>query len=273
MAGVPRTGRRERTRAATVEEIKATARRLLVEQGPRNVTLRAIAREMGMTAPGLYRYFPSYEDLWWQLCSDTYAVVADVIEAAYNRFPVGNAKIRLLSASRAFRDWAVDHPREFELVFGAPLPGVKELLAIDPAGTAGPVAPESPVIRGGFVTPGNIKDPAGLRFTVVFAVVFAELWAEQPFPVPDEDDLPAGLAPQLRAYRDTLVPVLPACAEWPLGAVQVFLQAWVQLYGIVTMEVFGHLQFCLSDTSPFFESQLRALADQLGVTFDGPLPA
>ena len=55
--------RRERVRAATVDEIKAVALRLLVEEGPEAMTLRAIAREMGMTAPGLYRYFPSHEDL------------------------------------------------------------------------------------------------------------------------------------------------------------------------------------------------------------------
>jgi len=53
--------RRDRLRAATVQEIKQTARRLLVSQGPDAVTLRAIAREMGMTAPGLYRYFSSHE--------------------------------------------------------------------------------------------------------------------------------------------------------------------------------------------------------------------
>lgn len=50
--------RRERARAATAEELVSTARRLLVAHGPAAVILRAIAREMGMTAPGLYRYAP-----------------------------------------------------------------------------------------------------------------------------------------------------------------------------------------------------------------------
>src|SRR5215469_15576470 len=61
MDGVPT--RRERARATTMEEITATARRLLVEQGPEAASLRAIAREMGMTAPGLYRYYSSREEL------------------------------------------------------------------------------------------------------------------------------------------------------------------------------------------------------------------
>ena len=59
----PAPSRRDRLRAATIEEIIATARRLLVTNGPDAVSLRAIAREMGMTAPGLYRYFGSHEEL------------------------------------------------------------------------------------------------------------------------------------------------------------------------------------------------------------------
>ena len=246
MSGVAGVGRRKRVRAATVEEIKTTARRLLIEQGPQNVTLRAIAREMGMTAPGLYRYFPSHEDLWTQLCHDTYEALADAVEAGRDRVPVGDAPTRLLAATWAFRDWAVGHPREFGLVFGAPLPGVQELLA-----------------AGG---------PAEMRFSLVFTETFVELWEQQPFDVPAEENLPPGLAPQLRTYWDALVPAFPAAAGLPLGAVYVFLVAWVQLYGVVAMEVFGHLRFCLEDSAPFFESQLLHLADLLGIEHEGLLP-
>ena len=62
-ASAPPPPRRDRMRAATMEEITATARRLLVEQGPEAASLRAIAREMGMTAPGLYRYYSSRDVL------------------------------------------------------------------------------------------------------------------------------------------------------------------------------------------------------------------
>lgn len=246
MSGVAGAGRRERVRAATVEEIKTIARRLLIEQGPQNVTLRAIAREMGMTAPGLYRYFPSHEDLWTQLCYDTYEALADAVEAGRDRAPVGDVPARLLAATWAFRDWAVGHPREFGLVFGAPLPGVEELLAVG--------------------------DPAETRFALVFTEIFVELWEQQPFDVPVEEDLPPGLVPQLRAHRDVVAPVLPAATGLPLGAVHVFLVAWVQLYGVVAMEVFGHLRFCLEDSAPFFESQLLHLADMLGIEHKGLLP-
>src|SRR3974390_1590856 len=64
--------RRDRMRAATVDEIIQTARRLLVESGPEAMSLRAIAREMGMTAPGLYRYFASHEELLRHVCASIF---------------------------------------------------------------------------------------------------------------------------------------------------------------------------------------------------------
>ena len=65
---VQAVSRRDRVRAATTGEIKETARRILVAEGPEAVSLRAIAREMGMTAPALYRYFSSREDLIRHVC-------------------------------------------------------------------------------------------------------------------------------------------------------------------------------------------------------------
>ncbi len=74
--------RRDRVRAETTVEIKQTARKILIEQGHEAVTLRAIARDMGMTAPALYRYFGSHEDLLQNVCGDIFGELADEIEAA-----------------------------------------------------------------------------------------------------------------------------------------------------------------------------------------------
>ena len=88
--------RRDRLRAATIDEIIQTARQLLVKDGPEAVSLRAIAREMGMTAPGLYRYFGSHEELVRHLCADIFTELgADIhraIEAATP--PAGGPTIR-----------------------------------------------------------------------------------------------------------------------------------------------------------------------------------
>lgn len=246
--------RRERVRAATVDEIKAVARRLLVEEGPEAMTLRAIAREMGMTAPGLYRYFPSHEDLHKAVVADTYDRLVVVLSEARDGAAAARAAdprlaakplvaVELVCAAKAFRQWAADHPREFALVFGTPMPplsGVDD----DPA------------------------HAAGWRFGAVWVEIFVRLWSEHPFPVPADDALPAGLRSQLAEYRASLSSVGgDAAAALPLGAIDVFLQAWVQLYGLVAMDVFNHLHFCLTDIGPFFETSLAAIGRTLGIEY------
>jgi AcrR family transcriptional regulator len=248
VSAVPSGGRRERVRAATVQEIKATARRLLIEEGPQGVTLRAIAREMGMTAPGLYRYYPSHEDLWKDLCRDTYGEIAVAIEQALESIPVEQAELRLVTAARRFRSWAVEHPRAFGLVFGMPLPGLEQAM--------------------------DLTDPAhasGMRFALVFTRAFVGVWLKRPFPVTDDAEIPAVLASQLAAYREAVARVAGLADDLPLGALLVFLQSWVQLYGIVTMEVFGHLRFCLDDVDQFFETELALVGRMLGIE-DVPPP-
>ncbi|MBI4940631.1 MAG: TetR/AcrR family transcriptional regulator [Actinobacteria bacterium] len=247
-------GRRERVRAATVDEIKAVALRLLVEEGQEAATLRAIAREMGMTAPGLYRYFPSHEDLHKALVADTYdritAVLAqarDGAEAAQATEPMLAAKplvvVQLVCVAKAFRDWAAAHPQEFRLVFGSPVPALAQ----------------------------DAEDPAlaaGNRFGALFTEIFLRLWAEYPFPVDPDDALPEALAVQLRDYRAVLVELFgEGAAALPLGAIDVYLRAWVQLYGLVAMDVFNHLHFCLSDAGPFFETSLAAIGRSLGIVY------
>ena len=79
---VQASSRRDRVRAATTQEIKQTARRILVSHGSEAVSLRAIAREMGMTAPALYRYFGSHEELIKHVIADIFTELTDDLRAA-----------------------------------------------------------------------------------------------------------------------------------------------------------------------------------------------
>src|SRR5690554_1483149 len=116
--------RRERLRAATIAEIKQAARRRLVDHGPAAISLRAIAREMGMTAPALYRYFPSLEALVTELVADLLDEMTDSMEAARDAEPEGDIRARLYAVTRAFREWAITHRPEFTLIFANPLPSL-----------------------------------------------------------------------------------------------------------------------------------------------------
>ncbi len=241
--------RRERQRAATTQEIKQVARRLLVTDGAQALSLRAIARDMGLTAPALYRYFDGHEALVGALVGDVYDELCDVMSAAQGVLPpesagvdpeqrAHDAGLRLMLAASAFRTWSVGHPAEFGLVFGTPIPGVD--LNDD----------DSPACQG------------GRRFGLVFAALFLQLWAARPFPVPDVRELDARLVPQIEEYRDRLGIDLPVPVVW------IFLSCWARLYGLVTMEVFGHLTFALSDAEPAFMTELAQIGTVLGL--DGP---
>jgi AcrR family transcriptional regulator len=240
--------RRERQRAATVEEIKTTALRLLVDRGPESVTLRAIAREMGMTAPGLYRYFPSHEDLVAALVADAYDRLAEVLGRARDAVPLlpsgePDVEAQLVGICREFRGWSATHPREFGLMFATP---VVALFDAD--------HDERP------------EHLAGQRFGAVFTEVFFRYWGLRQFPVPPDDALPPDLVAQLERYRRNLAEQLgPGAAELPLGALHVFLRCWVLLYGLIAMEVYHHLHFCLEDVGPFFEASLYDMGVMIGM--------
>lgn len=215
--------RRERVRDATTAEIKATARRLLVEDGPASLTLRAIAREMGMSAPALYRYFDSHEEIVGAVVGDVLAEITTMLEDARDTVGTGDPLGRLLATCRAFRAWSLAHPREFQLVFAS---------------------------TGERPPPGHEAVGEDLSFGAVFLGLFVELWAAAPFAIPRDDELPGPLRRQLRTFSSSVDDVLP------LGALAAYLAGWVRLYGAVTIEVFGHLGFAFQDAEPMFEAML-----------------
>ena len=241
--------RRDRLRAATTEEIIQTGRRLLVADGPDGVSLRAIAREMGMTAPGLYRYFGSYEELIRHVCASIFTELGADIDRAIKAAeppPAGTPDFvtvkltrMMVAACREFRRWALNHQGEFALLFGVPLPGLDAKRY-------------------------DIADECALAFAGTFFALFGELWAKAPFPVAGAGQLDPGLRDQLVRYRETLG------ADLPVGAVLTFLRCWTVLYGAVAMEVFGHMSFALEDPAPMFELILGDLAAMIGLRWPVP---
>jgi AcrR family transcriptional regulator len=241
--------RRDRVRAATVQEIKQTARRLLIEQGPDAVTLRAIAREMGMTAPGLYRYFGSHEELVKHVIADLFSELADDLSAAIGaagtaaagQGEVPQLTAKMIAACQAFRRWALSHKAEYSLLFGTPLLSIEDR--------------------------DDIVDECARRFAATFFTLFFELWRRNPFPVPAADEIDPGLRAQLESYRDRIDAGLTE-ADLPAGAMLEFLRCWTRLYGVVTLEAFDHLKFALDDAAPMFEYTLSEMADGLGLTYE-----
>lgn len=235
----PPTTRRERARVETATEITTTARRLLVAHGSSAVTLRAIARDMGMTAPGLYRYVSSHEDLMDVLVSSLFNEVTSEMEAARDASEP-DVGLRMMAVCRAFRRWALANPAELALVFGSPVPGFA-------------AAQEGPT------------EQAARRFCGVFLELFVELWELRPFPVRADTDIDPDFLAELRRWN-------PDGLELPGGMLELFLRCWMRLYGAVTMEGFGQLGFAVSNAEPLFELELEAMARMLRLD-GGPLPS
>jgi AcrR family transcriptional regulator len=232
--------RRERLRDATLLEIRAVARRLLVKEGESAISLRAIAREMGMTAPALYRYYASHTDLVAALTVDLFDELTGELEKARDAAPGGGVAPRLLAACRMLRHWSLAHPAEFGLMFASPLPHLGSEAELDP------------------------KHEAGMRFGFVSYSLFLEHWHENGFPTPDPDELDPSLLSQLEAAAVSFGGQLPP------AAMHVFLTCWVRVYGLVCMEVFGQLHFALEDCGPMFEECLHELAGLIDLPYTRP---
>jgi len=228
----PRPDRRQRHRDATTAEIRDVARRQLAVTGAAGLSLRAVAREMGLTAPALYRYYDDRDALLTALIVDGYTSLCEQLEAA--RDAGHDAAARMTGMSLAYRRWAVEHPHEFALVFGAPVPGY--------------AAPED-----------GPTHEAGVRFGATFLEVFADVHATTDFDLPPAEHRTDGLDAALAKWKDGPSPV-------PSGAMQVFLSSWARLHGMISLEVFGHLRWVgLPDPEDLLRAEVASMLVGLGL--------
>jgi len=106
-----------------IAEIKTIARRHLETDGA-NLSLRAVARDMGMVSSALYRYFASRDDLLTALILDAYNALGEAAEAADAAVTDrSQLRARWLATARGIRGWALRTPAEYALLFGTPVPG------------------------------------------------------------------------------------------------------------------------------------------------------
>ncbi|WP_166436435.1 TetR/AcrR family transcriptional regulator [Tsukamurella asaccharolytica] len=112
---------RERARAELTAEITRSAREQLQEVGAAALSLRAVARDLGLASSAVYRYFPSRDALLTALITDAYNALGDAVEAAADA--AVEPRARWIAAARAVRAWALHHPHEYTLLYGSPVPG------------------------------------------------------------------------------------------------------------------------------------------------------
>lgn len=228
----PRTAR-DRARVEITRTIQDTARKHLAEVGPAALSLRAIAREVGMVSSAVYRYFPSRDDLLTALIVEAYDELGAAVEAAdagVRRRP--DLAKRFAAVCHAVHDWARVHPHEYALLYGSPVPGY--------------VAPDTTV-------------PAAARVTGAFLQLAQESAAAGRRP--GAATRPAG-AKERRALGG-----VRSILETPVPDEQLvrWLMAWSTIFGHVSLELFGHMYRGIDDYDAHFAQAVAQLADDLGL--------
>jgi AcrR family transcriptional regulator len=247
-------GRRARSRRRTLQELDAAALAEVREHGAVQLSLRGVARRMDMSPAGLYRYVGSREELLTRLIAAGYDDLADHLLVATGADPsvsaargrprpdpplvvAADADVveRLRAAAHAYRHWAVQHPREFSLLFGDPIPGYEappDGVTVDAMGRVG----------------------TGLGRPLVDAWLEGRL---RTIPVPDLD---AETVQRLDAMARVADRDLPPEVSLTL------LALWGRLHGQVSLEVFGHHRWLFPDgCEGLFEADVEAMLRDLGV--------
>ena len=222
---------RDRVRAEVTAEITAVARRQLGEVGAAGLSLRAVAREVGMASSAVYRYFASRDELLTRLITDGYDALGAAAEAADD--PGAAPRERWLAVCRAVRSWARAHPHEYALLYGSPVPGY--------------AAPRDTV-------------PAAARVGVVLGRILGDAARSGALPEAAGSDRD----PELVSVETAAV----LGGEHPAidDAVRVrALLAWSSLYGTVSFELFGHLADSVADTDRYFDNAMGELTGLLGL--------
>ncbi|MEV6166634.1 TetR/AcrR family transcriptional regulator [Streptomyces sp. NPDC051954] len=225
---------RQRRRAAATREIVDAAELHITRHGPAALSLRAVARSLGMTVQALYHYFPSRDALVTELIAEAYDDLAAAVQTALNTVEDDTDLPRLVVAAEGYRRWAVTHPERFQLLYGTPLRDY-----------AAPV--EGPTTQ------------AMRRMSAIFErELFGGFSAEQLAAA----DTPA-LSPSLQAH---LAHLSPEGMEGPGDpgalpppATALLLSAWGHMHGLVVLEVFGHTSFIGDHQAEIFRMGMQTM--------------
>lgn len=235
MAGI-----RERVRAELVAEITEVARRHLAEHGATGLSVRAVTRELGMAPSAVYRYFPNRDALLTALILAAYEGVGAAAREAEATVDREDLAGRWLAVFRAVRTWAREHPHEYALIYGSPVPG--------------------------YSAPRDTAAPAGLVVLLLAAIAVEAyrgpgLAADLPEVSPElRDDIRDRISEAVSDVDENGV-LADAPPELALGVVD----AWTALFGTVSFELFGHYDRVVDARAAHLDHQARTTARAIGI--------
>jgi AcrR family transcriptional regulator len=229
---MPRS-RDDQQHQAFQERILEVARQQMAQHGTAGLGLRAIARELDVTAPALYRYFPTHDDLITALVIEGFTGLAEAVEGAQESHLHLPLRDQLREVLLAYRQWAVEHPVDFQLIYGSPIPG--------------------------YQAPGEVTVPIVVRgFKVIIGLIEALLQAGQINRETVYHHIPEATRQYLheRIEQD----------HYPVSDVAMYMGVvgWGQLHGIIMLELFGHLGPVVGDVDGYYAGQVESLLVAMG---------
>jgi AcrR family transcriptional regulator len=227
--------RRERVRAQTIEEIKDIARRHLAAEGAAALSLRAVARDLGVVSSAVYRYFPSRDDLLTALIVDAYDESGAAVEAADATCERNDSAGRWRAIAIALRDWAVANPSSYALVYGSPVPG--------------------------YHAPGDRTIGPATRTTLALVRILAD--AHRPGAL--DVAAIASMSPTVSSEMGDIGRRLGL--ELPADVAARGFTAWSFLIGAITLDLFGQLNNVIDDRAALFAHEVERIGQHvLGFT-------
>ncbi|MBI5295711.1 MAG: TetR/AcrR family transcriptional regulator [Chloroflexi bacterium] len=232
------TTRRERNRLSTIEEIKSTAWKQIGELGAASLSLRAIAREMGMTAPGLYRYYADRDALVTALLIDAFDSFSAALESARDACPADDHAGRFFAIGRAYFQWGAANPQKYLFLFGTPISGYQF------SGEVGPSAQRSFLVLQGVL---GEAAAAGKLSGAVSTL-----------------GLPTSLQSQYEMLGQYGMPYTPEVTH-------LALTVWAVIHGITSLHLYNYLAgFLGGQMGAFIDHELEKLSRQLGLSQENP---
>jgi AcrR family transcriptional regulator len=225
--------RLEDAHAELATKIKVVARQQMAEHGTAGISLRGIARALGITAPAIYNYYPRLDDLITALIVDAYTDIADRMDAAVASVGAGPWRDGFVAGALTYRAWALEHPVEFQLIYGNPIPGY-----------VAPTEVTQPLARRPFAAMGNQLIQAWMdgELHLLFSAA----------------DLPESIVRHLESLG------LPGDLGIPVAPLYALITGWTRLHGLVTLELFHHLQPLLGDTEALYRHEVEVMAGEFG---------
>ena len=265
------TGLRARVRAELLEEIKRLSRGQIAREGPTSLSLRAVSRELGMASSAIYRYYPSRDHLLTALIIDSYDALGAAVERADALVERTDLPNRWRAIANALRAWALERPAEYALLFGTPVPGyaaptdtigpatrysaVLVSLLVDTHAAAGAAARHPPAGRGRRAATTGSSAASGRAGA-------AGAWASW------ASSASGAVRPELTAQYDILRARI--AAEVPDGLLLLGLSAWMNLFGAISLELFGHLHNVIDDPAVHYASLVELIGERvLGPAWGG----